>query len=414
MFLQNLIYPTGLFFYFLIKPIIKFVMKNIFSEKNNGINLVVGAGLSGAVIAERLANALDERVIIIDKNSYIGGLAYDYKNRNGNLIAKYGTHIFHTDSRGVWDYISSFSEFYEFYQRTSAYVDGILIPLPFNITTLHALFPESLAKKLEYKLLNLFSYNSDVSLNKLKMLNDSDLNFLADFISNKLVKPYANKLLGELIYNFSVENFPYSFIRISRDSRTYTNKFQGIPKKGYTNLIENMLKNHNIEVCLNTDYNYMVSKNFKRIFFTGSIDDCFNYKFGMLQYKSVKLKFEESDEYLHSQMSVIKYPEDFEFSAVHYFSKDDRTVTAKEYWSDYVYGENERAYPVRDKNNISLYKCYSDYSKDFKNICFSGRLGRFTACNMAQTVACALNLFDELYTNHLSYDVIDRVVYNCG
>ncbi len=385
-------------------------MKNIFSEKNNGVNLVVGAGISGAVIAERIANVLDEKVLIIDKNTFVGGLCHDYKNRNGILVNKFGTHIFHTSNKFVWDYVNSFSEFYTFYHKASACIDGIKVNLPFNIFSLYQLFPESQAKKLEYKLLNLFPYNYDADIGNLKAAGDNDLNFLADFILNKFSRPYAEKLCQEFPADID-KQLPYAFIRVSKDSRFYTNKFQGIPQKGYTVLIENMLKNHNIELSLSTDYNYLISKNFKRIFFTGSIDDCFNYKFGMLQYKSVLLKSEETAATGETDYSVVKYPWDFDFSAVHNFTGNGKNISAKEFWSDYVYGENERAYPVRNSENIQLYKKYKDYAKIFPEIYFLGRQGMFKPYSMAGAVEDSLKLFNNLTS--LTDKFIDGIVDNC-
>lgn len=388
-------------------------MKSLLSAKNESINLVVGAGFSGAVIAERIANALDEKVVIIDKNNYIGGLASDYMTRSGIRVNKFGHHVFHTDKKFIWDYVNSFSNFCPVSQKTFAVIDGIKVSIPVNISTLHILFPESLAKKMEYKLLNLFSYNSEVSVDELRKFNDTDLQFLADYISDKLVFPYSAKLWQDFMPEIERKQFPYAFIRISNDSRLYTTKYQGIPKKGYIDLMENMLKNHNIELCLNTDYNYMISKNFKRIFFTGSIDDCFNYKFGMLQYKSVKMQFENIENNTQQRKPLVKYPQDFDFSAEHNFVTNDAGISAKEYWTDYIYGENERAFPVLNKQNCELYNKYFDYAKSFNKIYFFGRQGNFNTCSMADAVEQALNLFDNLYGNSSSNYMVDSVVDNC-
>lgn len=388
-------------------------MKSLLSAKNESINLVVGAGFSGAVIAERIANALDEKVVIIDKNNYIGGLASDYMTRSGIRVNKFGHHVFHTDKKFIWDYVNSVSNFCPVSQKTFAVIDGIKVSIPVNISTLHILFPESLAKKMEYKLLNLFSYNSEVSVDELRKFNDTDLQFLADYISDKLVFPYSAKLWQDFMPEIERKQFPYAFIRISNDSRLYTTKYQGIPKKGYIDLMENMLKNHNIELCLNTDYNYMISKNFKRIFFTGSIDDCFNYKFGMLQYKSVKMQFENIENPAQERRLLVKYPQDFDFSAEHNFVTNDAGISAKEYWTDYIYGENERAFPVLNKQNCELYNKYFDYAKSFNKIYFFGRQGNFNTCSMADAVEQALNLFDNLYGNSSSNYMVDSVVDNC-
>ena len=382
-------------------------MKNIFLNSREKPNLVVGAGLCGAVIAERIANVLNEKVLIIDKNSYVGGLCCDYKNRSSVLVNKFGIHVFHTSNKPVWNYINSFGEFNTFFHKVFAYIDGELVNLPLNISSLRVIFFFFLAKRLEYKLLNLFSYNSDVSVNFLRTAGDSDLDFLADFILNKLSKPYAEKLFPNALQ----KDFPYDFIRISMDCRYYSEKFQGVPKLGYTSLIENMLRSPNIELSLNTDYNYMISKNFKRIFFTGSIDDCFNYKYGMLKYKSVEMKIIGNAEFFAQDCSVVKYPEDFDFSAIHKFKGNAGSIFAKEYWSDYVYGGNARAYPLCDGENFNLYKQYKKYSKIFPDLYFLGRQGSFKPYSMSEVIEEALRLFDNL---PFSADKsIDGVVDNC-
>ncbi len=369
-------------------------MKKWISEKHDGLNLVVGAGISGAVIAERLANALGEKVIVVDKKKHFAGICYDYVDKNGILIHKYGSHIFHTDNRKVWDYVKQFSEFNSYIHKSSVAVEGKEVSFPLNIDALYDLFPQSFAVRLEHKLLENFKYNSVVGICTLTAFNDDDFEFLAEYI-------YEN--FGEV-----------AEIRINRDSRMFNDKFQGIPSQGYSVLVENMLKNHNIEVCLNTDYKYMIHKDFKRIFFTGSIDEFFNYKFGMLPYDSIEFQIEEYDCENYQSAGVVNYPCTQDFERIHEFkhyskSRINGTVIAKEYRREYVYGENDRIYPVCKDENLKLYREYSAYATAYKNLYFLGRLGRYKNLKMDEAIFEALDLFENVIEKKAKIEIKENI-----
>lgn len=395
-----------------------FVMRRRVSEKKDGINLVVGAGLSGAVIAERIANSLDEKVVIIDKKNHLGGLVSDYVDRNGFLLSRFGTHIFHTDDKPVWDYVNSFGEFRPYIQKLSACINGIKSNVPFNLDSLYKIFPQSIAERLEYKLLRVFPYDTEVYAEDLKIHCDNDFNFLAEYIYNNLSYPLSCKFWQDSQDDLQNSGLPHYFIRISRDNRVFKEKYQGVPVKGYSDLIENMLKNHNIELCLNTDYNYMVAKNFKKIFFTGSIDDCFNYKFGMLPYRSVSFEFSDIDINFYQSDGIMLYPFEFDFAAIHEYKhyqnlNVNKTVISREYHTDFVYGENERACAILNPCNIKLYEQYLLYGKKYRNTFFLGRLGSYKNFTMAEAVKNALTLFDKVYNDETSDDFINQIVNNC-
>lgn len=354
------------------------------SDKHEGLNLVVGTGLTGAVIAERIANVLGEHVLIIDKENHIGGMAYDYRDKNGILVSKFGPHIFHTDSKKVWEYVNSFADFNTFMYRVTAMADGVVVPFPFNLDSIRKLFPQSLAAGIERKLLEKFEYNSVVGAEELTLAGSEELNFLAEYIDKKFLVPAERSIF------------------IGRDSRYYRARYQGVPCKGYSHLIENILKNHNIEICLNTDYKYMVARDFKRIFYTGSIDEFFNYKFGMLPYRSVKFKLEEFNTVFYQQSGTVYYPENYDFTKIHEYKhfrseKSVKTVIAKEYREEYVYGENERCYPVLNEENLNLYKEYLRCAGECPELYFSGRLGEYRYYSMADAVLNALNLFENIF-----------------
>jgi len=203
--------------------------------------LVVGTGLSGSIIAERIANVLKKEVLVVDRRNHIGGNIYDYKDKNNIIIHKYGPHAFHTNNKKVWDYLSQFTEWQIYFHKVLAVVDGIKIPLPFNLNSIYRLFSANQALKLEEKLIKVFGYNAKIPILKLKKTKDKDLQFLANYIYEKVFLGYTTKQ-----WNLKPEELDESVtsrvpIYISRDDRYFQDKYQGIPADGYTKMVENIL-----------------------------------------------------------------------------------------------------------------------------------------------------------------------------
>jgi len=208
--------------------------------------LIIGSGFSGSVIAERIANVLNQKVLIIEKRSHIGGNCYDYKDENGIIIHKYGPHLFHTDFKEVFDYLSNFTDWDIYHHRVLAFIDGKKVPIPFNFNTIEQLFPQELARKLEEKLLNRYEYGSKIPILELKKEDDKDLKFLANFIYEKVFKNYTAKQWGLKPEEIDPQVTARVPIYISKDNRYFTDKYQAIPREGYTKIFERMLKHPNI------------------------------------------------------------------------------------------------------------------------------------------------------------------------
>lgn len=386
----------------LILFIIKSVMVIKTENKSDKINLVVGAGFSGAVIAERIANALNEKVLIIDRRAHLGGNSYDYVDKNGILIHQYGSHIFHTNSEKVWNYVNKFTEFNTYMHKVYALLDGILTTIPFNMNSIYEVFPKSIAQKLEYKLLQSFPYNSKVPILEFQKSKDKDLIFLSNYIYEKVFLNYTMKQWGENPKQIDGAVTARVPVMIGKDERYFQDKYQGLPVLGYTKLIENMLNHHNIEIELDTSFEDVLDNRFKRVFYTGSIDEFFNYKFGMLSYRSVYFKMSEHNTEFYQQNSVVNYPNNYDFTRIHeykhyYKNSSAKTVIAKEYSQDFVHGKNERYYPIKSEKNIALYNRYFDYSKQFSNVYFLGRLGDYKYYDMDKAILRALELFDIIF-----------------
>lgn len=360
-------------------------------------NLVIGCGLSGSVIARLLAEK-GEKVLIIDKKSHIAGNIYDYKDENGICIHKYGSHIFHTNSEKVWDFIKRFTDLNTYMHKVIAVIDGIETTIPFNINTLYDVFPESLARRLEQKLLSKFDYNSKVPILEFQKQDDEDLKFLAQYVYEKVFLHYTTKQWGKSPKEVDGAVTARVPVYISQDNRYFQDKYQGIPLNGYTKMVENILNHPNIEVKLNTAYDKSYSK-FKRIFCTGSIDEFFDYKYGQLPYRSVNFKFEKHNCEFYQSNAVVNYPCNYDFTRIHEYKyylndKSDKTVIAKEYSEFFEKDKNERYYPIVNNDNLALYEKYKKEIPD--NVFFLGRLGDYKYYDMDKAVERAIDLFEEI------------------
>ncbi|WP_270991479.1 UDP-galactopyranose mutase [Campylobacter upsaliensis] len=363
-------------------------------------NLIVGCGLSGAILAERLASR-GEEVLVIDKRGHIGGNIYDYKDKETNItVHKYGPHVFHTSIKEVWDYLSRFTQWHYFMYRVKAFIEGKEVNIPFNLDTLYKVFPEGLAKKLEQKLIDKFAFNSKIPILELKNTKDKDLEFLAEYIYKKVFLGYTVKQWGvkpeELDFSVSARVPVY----ISRDDRYFTDTYQAIPKDGYTKMVENIINHSLIEVKLNTDFKNLKNVEYERLFYTGAIDEFFDYKFGKLPYRSLNIVFETFDKEYKQSGPQINYPENYDFTrSVEYKyyldEKSNKTILSYEYSCEFKNGENERYYPIPNEENQKLYEKYLQEADKLTNVYFLGRLGDYKYYDMDKTIERALKFARE-------------------
>ena len=365
-------------------------------------NLVVGAGFSGATIAYLLANLPDEEVVVIDKKEHIGGNCYDYRDKNGIMIHKYGSHIFHTDSEKVWNFLKEFTGFNNYTHKVLGIIDGKETHIPFNFNTLYDVFPQDFAKKLEEKLLAKFEYNKKIPILEFQKQDDEDLKFLADYVYEKIFLHYTTKQWGvspKELDGLVTARVP---VYLSRDNRYFQDKYQGIPAEGYTKVLEKMLSRKNIELKLNTDFKEVDTSKYDRIFYTGPIDEYFNYEYGQLPYRSVYFEFETYDKPYYQSNACINYPcPDYDFTRIHEYKyylddKSEKTVIAKEYSEAFKLGKNERYYPIPKDENTALYNKYLEKAKNLKNVYFLGRLGDYKYYNMDKAILRAMELFEEI------------------
>lgn len=351
------------------------------------LNLVVGAGFSGAVIAERLAVESEEKVIVIDKKDYLGGICREFSDKNGIPAGSYGAKIFHTNNEKVWRYLKQFCTFNTYMHRVKSVINGTQVSVPFNYNSLYEVFPLSFARRIEEKLFEKFEFNTKVSCSRLYKTCDKDLIFLAEFIGKH------------------IKDFPYFYA--SRDNRVFSEKYQGIPVEGINAVIRDILNHPDIEISLGTDYKEVQNSKFDKIFYCGSIDEFFEYKHGILPYMSFSYKFEEHPVSLYQSAGEVRYPENYDFEKIYEFkyftllsqnlgANSTKTLISKEYSRKFEPGENERFLPVINSESINVYQKYLCEAKNLENIFFIGGCAEFKRYNICETILNALKLYERV------------------
>lgn len=370
--------------------------------------IIIGSGLAGSVSANILATKYNKKVIIIEKRNHIGGNCYDFKDENNILIHKYGPHLFHTNNKEVIDYLSNFTSWDIYTHEVLAYIDGKKVPIPFNLNTLYEVFPQSKAKVLEDKLLETYGFNSKVPILELKKSTDKDLQFLADFVYEKIFVNYTAKQWGMKPEDMDGAVTARVPVFIGRDNRYFNDSYQSLPKNGYTNMIQNMLNHKNIKLMLNTDFKeicelkdkdfYFFGSKFEgKVIYTGQIDELFDYKFGDLPYRSVEMKFETVEKEFYQEKATVNYPNDYDFTRITEFKhihpiNSLKTTILKEYPQEYIKNKNTPYYPIFTQDNQEKYNKYLEYSKEFDNLVLVGRLAEYKYYDMDDIVERVLEV----------------------
>ncbi|MEM9905620.1 MAG: UDP-galactopyranose mutase [Cyanobacteria bacterium P01_D01_bin.44] len=365
--------------------------------------LIIGAGYSACVLAERLATQLGQRVLLVERRNHIGGNAYDDYNEHGILVHKYGPHIFHTKSKKAWDYLSKFTQWRPYYHHVLGVIEGKKVPIPFNLNTLYALFPPRYAEKLENLLLKNFGFGVKVPILKLRESTSGDLAFLADYVYENIFLHYTAKQWGlkpEELDRGVTGRVP---VYISRDNRYFQDRYQAMPRLGYTEMFRQMLDHPNIKVLLNTDYREIIDDiRFNRLVCTGPIDAFFDYCHGELPYRSIRFQFETRDQEWHQEVGTVNYPNDYDITRIteqKYLSgqTSPKTTLVMEYPEAYIPGKNDPYYPIlNEKNRAQLALYQREAEKLNGSVLFAGRLGDYKYYDMDQAVVRALGLFEKI------------------
>jgi UDP-galactopyranose mutase len=357
--------------------------------------LIIGAGFTGSVLAERIASQLNKKVIIVDKRTHVGGNAYDYYNKSGILVHKYGPHIFHTNDNYVYTYLSKFTD-WQFYQhKVLAFVDGQLVPIPINMNTLNKLYGFNFSSP------NDVQKYYDIVKTSIKNPKDAEemiLSKLGEELYEKFFKNYTIKQWNIHPKELSASVTGRIPTRTNRDDRYFGDKYQVMPRHGYNNLFKNMLQNKNISILLNTNYKDIISAiKFKKIIYTGPIDEYFDYLYGKLPYRSLQFEHSTFDNEWYQDTGTINYPNDYDFTRItewKYLTKQkhNKTSILIEYPCD-AGTDMEKFYPIPRYQNEELFKKYKREAKKLESVIFCGRLADYKYYNMDQAVARALMIF---------------------
>lgn len=367
--------------------------------------LIIGAGISGAVLAERYAS-IGKKVLIIEKRDHIAGNCYDYVDENGILVSKYGAHLFHTNDESVWEYVNKFSEWYPWEHKVIARVGDKTVPIPVNIITVNELFGTTITNEEEMKTW-LEEHRSPIA--KPSNGEEAVLSRVGPVLYEKMFKHYTKKQWDKYPAELDASVLERIPVRTNFDDRYFSDTYQALPKGGYTQLFENVLDHPNIEVLLETDYFDVKGQysNYEKLFYTGPVDRFFEFKHSLLEkleYRSINFVSETVDAEFFQENSVVNYPgTEVDFTRIieykHFGNqKSDKTTIVKEFTVD----EGEPYYPVPNPRNQEIYARYKEEADQLTDVYFVGRLANYKYFNMDQAFKNALDLFDQLEKNDKS------------
>lgn len=345
-------------------------------------------------MAERLASQLDARVLIIDRRNHIGGNAYDYYNDAGILIHKYGPHIFHTNASSVFEYLSQFTEWRPYEHRVLTSVDGQLLPMPINLDTLNKLYGMSLTSQQ----VESFLQSMAEPRQPIRTSEDVVVGRVGRDLYEKFFRNYTRKQWGLDPSELDAMVTARVPVRTTRDDRYFTDRYQAMPRHGYTRMFERMLNHPNVQVMLNADYRQVREEiAYRELIFTGPIDEFFDYCYGKLPYRSLNFDHQTIDLPAFQPSAVINYPNEHAYTRVtefKYLTGQEHRKTSIVY--EYPCAEGDPYYPIPQAQNAELYRRYKLLADETPGVHFAGRLGTYKYYNMDQVTAQAITLFQKL------------------
>lgn len=376
--------------------------------------IIVGAGIAGATVARKLAEESNKKVLVLERRNHIGGNCYDKLDDHGILIHEYGPHIFHTGDEGVREFLSRFTKWYDFGHEVVAKVGDQLIPVPFNLNTLHMVYDKEKAERLEKKLIEEYGLDSRVPIMKLRESMDADVREIADYVYKNVFLYYTMKQWGQTPEEISPEVTGRVPVVISYDNRYFKDKYQSVPVDGFTPMFAAMLDHPNIEVRTGVDCSDVLDFEDGKIYFekaeftgdlvyTGALDELFDCKFGRLPYRSLNFQFEHLNQDSFQDHSVVNYTVSENFTRITEFKfltgqKDtDGTTIVREYPFAYTGAEGEIPYyAILNAENEALYEKYRLLTEDFDKFHLLGRLAEYKYYNIDAMCRKAMELAEEI------------------
>lgn len=353
--------------------------------------LIVGAGFAGSVLAERIASQRGERVLLIDKRPHIAGNAYDRYDQAGLLIHQYGPHIFHTNSKAIFDYLSKFTRWRPYEHRVLAEVDGMLLPIPINLDTVNRLFGLNLDSE---GLAAWFEARAE-KRSEIRTSEDVVVSAVGRELYEKFFRGYTKKQWGVEPSALDKSVTARVPTRTDRDDRYFSDAYQFMPEGGYTRMFERMLDHSNIKIMLQTRFSEIKGQiPFRRLIYTGPIDEFFQFRYGRLPYRSLRFEHVTINERRHQPVAVVNYPQTQAYTRVTEYKhltgqQHEKTSLTYEYPCD----TGDPYYPVPRAENMELYKRYERLAIAQKDVWFVGRLATYRYYNMDQVVGQALSTF---------------------
>ena len=373
--------------------------------------IIIGSGIAGAAAARVLAEEQGRKVLVLEKKHHIGGNCYDGKDEYGILVHWYGPHIFHTGNEDVYEWLSRFTDWYAFGHEVVARVGDKLLPVPFNLNTLKMVYGEEKAAVLEKKLVDTFGFGARVPILKLREQQDEDLRAIADYVYENVFLRYTMKQWGQTPEEIDPAVTGRVPVVISYDNRYFGDKYQGMPRDGFTPMFEKMLAHPNIEIRTNTNAKDALVISEKEgkvllegqefhgtVIYTGPVDELFDCRFGRLPYRTLRFDFEHYDKPDYQGHSVVNYTVSEDYTRITEFKyltgqKADSTTIVKEYPFAYTGAEGEIPYyAIMNEENNALYRKYADLAAQIPDFHLLGRLAEYKYYNIDAMAAKAIAL----------------------
>ena len=382
--------------------------------------LVIGAGFAGAVSARQLAEQGGLRVLVLERRDHVGGNAYDRPDEAGVLIHQYGPHIFHTNDRRVFDYLSRFTRWLDYEHRVVANVPGpdggrIQMPVPFNLTSLETAYGPEKGRALGEKLLAVYGAERKVTILELRQSEDAEIRQVADYVYEHVFVHYTMKQWGQTPEQIDPNTTARVPVFLSRDDRYFQDPWQGMPLEGYTPIFQRMLDHPNITVVTGVDARTRMELTGDGrvlldgtvfsgpVIYTGAVDELFGLRCGRLPYRGLRFAFETHDTDCFQSHGTVNYTMDMPYTRITEFKHmtgqqlPGVTTTVKEYSYAYTGAEGETPYyAIIDPENNALYARYKALADGYANLHLLGRLAEYKYYNMDAIVARALDLTDTL------------------